>query len=201
MPSIELPRPVRTALFLLLGLAGFGLLQALAGWLELRHVDGNLAEITARSTSLADAMRAAEQMRGSGSLALWVGGVGGLLILVTALFYRRAFTWVRLTVVLLCVAVFFGQVLLMLQDGAIGIQPYLDQSKDLVQQDLINSLIVLPGYFVMIYPAEAAGLVLPVMIIFRMFQEPAVEFFRLRKRVTDDRVWDVADILAKRQAQ
>jgi hypothetical protein len=25
-----------------------------------------------------------------------------------------------------------------------------------------------------------------------------VEFFQLRKRVTEDRVWDVADILAKR---
>ena len=138
-------------------------------------------------------------MHDSASLAL---GLGIFNMLGALVFWPVLIRGMRLGRALIFVFVAFvaaAHVLLILQDGTIGVQPYEDMSHDLVQQDLINSLLVWPGYFVMLYPAESAGLILAFMIGWMMLQEPTIEHFQQRRRVTTDRVWDVSEILAKRQ--
>ena len=92
-----------------------------------------------------------------------------------------------------------SHVLLILQDGTVGVQPYVDMSHNAGEEALINSLLVARGYFLLLYPAESAGLVLAVLIGWKMLQDGTVEYFQRRRRSTPDRVWDVSEILAKRQ--
>jgi len=152
-----------------------------------------------KSTFLAEAQKSAGRMHDSAALAVGLGSIdmlGALLfwpVLVYGLRWGRALILIFLSFVAVC------HVLLIVQDGTIGVIPYEDMSHDLAQQDLINSLLVAPGYFLMLYPAESAGLILAVLIGWRMLQDSTIDHFQRRRRVTTDRVWDVSEILAKRQ--
>lgn len=193
------PGPVKVAIWLLWGLFATGALLVIAGVLELNHLSANLPIVEQKSTFLAEAQRSAARMDDSASLAMGLGVVdmvGALVFwLVIAVGMRggRALGLIYLAVVAGC------HVLLMLQDGTIGVMPYEDMSHDLAQQDLINSLLVAPGYFVMLYPAESAGLVLAFLIGWKMLQDATVEHFAKRRRVNVEGTWDVSEILAKRQ--
>jgi hypothetical protein len=193
------PGPVKVAIWLLWGLFAVGALLVIAGVLELNYLNANLPIVEQKSTFLAEAQRSAGRMHDSASLAMGLGiidMVGALVFwLVIAVSMRggRALGLVYLAFVALC------HVLLMLQDGTIGVMPYEDMSHDLAQQNLINSLLVAPGYFVMLYPAESAGLVLAVLIGWKMLQDTTVEHFARRRHVNTEGTWDVSEILAKRQ--
>lgn len=195
----ELPRPVWVASRLLWGLLAAGAVLAIAGATELNFLNGNLPVIAEKSTFLAEAEKSAGRMHDSASLALGLGifnMVGALVfwpVLARGMRMGRAFIFVFVAFVAA------SHVMLILQDGTIGVQPYEDMSHDLVQQELINSLLVWPGYFPMLYPAESAGLILAFLIGWKMLQEPTIEHFQQRRRVTTDRVWDVSEILAKRE--
>ena len=199
MPSFALPKSVRTISALLLGLVGAAALEVIAGLMELRFLAAHDAEMQAKSTFLAEAMRAADRMEGSASLALWAGAVGGIVLLLFRPLFLRAYVWARPLAWFLIAVFFFTQILLMLQDGSVGIQPYFDMSHDLAQEKLINSLIVWPGYFLLELPAEAAGLILPPLIVVQLLREDTVEFFRLRKKVTMDHAWEVSEVLEQRR--
>jgi len=194
-----LPAPVRVASWLLLGLFAVGALLVVAGVIELNYLDANLPIVEQKSTFLAEAQKSAGRMHDSAALAVGLGSIdmlGALLfwpVLVYGLRWGRALILIFLSFVAVC------HVLLIVQDGTIGVIPYEDMSHDLAQQDLINSLLVAPGYFSMLYPAESAGLILAVLIGWRMLQDSTIDHFQRRRRVTTDRVWDVSEILAKRQ--
>jgi len=194
-----LPAPVRVASWLLLGLFAVGALLVVAGVIELNYLDANLPIVEQKSTFLAEAQKSAGRMHDSAALAVGLGSIdmlGALLfwpVLVYGLRWGRALILIFLSFVAVC------HVLLIVQDGTIGVIPYEDMSHDLAQQDLINSLLVAPGYFLMLYPAESAGLILAVLIGWRMLQDSTIDHFQRRRRVTTDRVWDVSEILAKRQ--
>jgi len=176
-----------------------GGLLVIAGAIELGHLNENLPIMEQKSTFLAEAQRSAGRMHDSAALALGLGIfnlVGALLfwpVLAVGMRGGRALILIFVAFVAAC------QVLLIVQDGTIGVVPYEDLSHDLGQEKLINSLIVAPGYFVMLYPAESAGLILAVLIGWKMLQDSTVEHFQRRRRVTADRTWDVSEILAKRQ--
>ena len=199
MVKSVLPAPVRVASWLLLGLFAVGALLVVAGVIELNYLDANLPIVEQKSTFLAEAQKSAGRMHDSAALAVGLGSIdmlGALLfwpVLVYGLRWGRALILIFLSFVAVC------HVLLIVQDGTIGVIPYEDMSHDLAQQDLINSLLVAPGYFLMLYPAESAGLILAVLIGWRMLQDSTIDHFQRRRRVTTDRVWDVSEILAKRQ--
>ncbi|HZM81298.1 MAG TPA: hypothetical protein VFC19_36695 [Candidatus Limnocylindrales bacterium] len=190
---------MRVATWLLWGLFVTGGLLVIAGAIELGHLNENLPIMEQKSTFLAEAQRSAGRMHDSAALALGLGIfnlVGALLfwpVLAVGMRGGRALILIFVAFVAAC------QVLLIVQDGTIGVVPYEDLSHDLGQEKLINSLIVAPGYFVMLYPAESAGLILAVLIGWKMLQDSTVEHFQRRRRVTADRTWDVSEILAKRQ--
>jgi hypothetical protein len=200
VPSVAPPKSIRTISYLLLGLVAAAALEVIAGFMELRFLDSHDAEMQAKSTFLADAVRAADRMAGSATLALWAGAVGGIVFLLFRPLFLRAYVWARPVAWILVGLFFFTQILLMLQDGTVGIQPYFDMSHDLVQEKLINSLIVWPGYFLLEFPAEAAGLILPPLIVVQLLREDTVEFFGQRKKVTMDHAWEVEEILEQRRA-
>lgn len=199
MPSFIAPKSVLTAGYCMLGLAGAGLLEFIAGWMELRYLRAHDAELHAKSTFLAEAVRAGDRLADSAGLALWAGAIGCVVMLLLRPLFLRAYVWVRPLTWVLVSLFFLTQVLLMLQDGAVGIRPYIDMSHDPAQEQLINSLILWPGYFLLEYPAQAAGLILPVAIILQMMRDDTVEFFRLRKKVTMDHSWEVSEILERRE--
>jgi len=196
--SYVAPKSVLTVGYCMLGLAAAGLLEFIAGWMELRHLSAHDAELHARSTFIAEAVRAGDRIAGSAELALWAGAIGCVVMLLLRPLFLRAYVWARPLTWALVSLFFFFQVLLMLQDGAVGIRPYVDMSHDAAQESLINSLIVWPGYFLLEYPAQAAGLILPVAIVLRLLREDTIEFFRLRKKVTTDHSWEVSEILEHR---
>jgi hypothetical protein len=182
----------------MLGLTVAGLFEVIAGSMELRHLAAHDAELHAKSTFIADAMRAADRIAGSATLALWAGLIGGVVMLLLRPLFLRGYVWVRPLTWALVILFFFSQVLLMLQDGAVGIRPYIDMSHDAAQQTLVNSLILWPFYFVLEYPAQAAGLILPPLIIAQLLREDTIEFFSLRKKVTPEESWEVSEILERR---
>jgi hypothetical protein len=194
-----LPAPVRVASWLLLGLFAAGAVLVVAGVIELKYLNANLAIVEQKSTFLAEAQRSAGRMHDSAALAVGLGSfnmLGALVlwpVLVYGMRWGRALLMIFLSLVAVC------HVLLIVQDGTIGVIPYQDLSHDLVQQELINSLLVAPGYFVLLYPAESAGLILAVITGWKMLQDSTIDHFQKRRKVTTDRVWDVSDILAKRQ--
>jgi len=195
----ERPGSVKDGVRLLCGLLAAGALLVVAGVMELNFLNGNLPVIAQKSTFLAEAERSAGRMHDSASLAMGLGisDIVGALVFWPVL--ASAMRWGRALILIFASFVAVSHVLLILQDGTIGVQPYADLSHDVVQQDLINSLLVWPGYFLMLYPAESAGLILAAMIGWKMLQEPTVEHFQKRRRVTTDRTWNVSEILAKRQ--
>lgn len=198
MSKFELPKPVRLAGLLFLALIAVGVFQAIAGALELNHLSANAATLEEKATMYAQAKVAADRMGSSASLAMWCGGIGATVFLLFRPLFVRGYAWTRIAAWVLVLVFMFGQVLLMLQDGSIGVRPYSDMAHDLAQETLVNGLIIWPGYFFMLYPAEAAGLILPPILLAQLLKEETFEFFRLRKRVTADKSWDVAEILAKR---
>lgn len=200
MPSFAAPKSVRTAGYFLLGLAAAGAVEFFAGLMELRFLAAHDAELRAKSTFLAEALRASDRIAGSASLALWAGLIGAIVFLLFRPLFLRAYTWARPVAWALVVVYFFTQILLMLQDGAVGIRPYIDMSHDAAQEDLVNSLILWPGYFFLEFPAEAAGLILPPLIIAQLLREDTIEFFRQRKKVTMEHAWEVTEILEQRRA-
>jgi hypothetical protein len=155
---------VLTAGYYMLGLAAAGLLEVLAGSMELRHLSANDAQLHAKATFLAEAVRSADRLASSAGLALWAGAIGAAVMLLLRTVFLRAYVWARPLTWILVALFFFTQVLLMLQDGSIGIRPYIDMSHDTAQESLVNSLILWPGYFLFEFPAQAAGLVLPPLI-------------------------------------
>jgi hypothetical protein len=184
----------------MLGLAAAGVLEFLSGVMELRYLAAHDAEMHDKATFLAEAIRAADRISSSASLALWAGGIGAVVILLLRPVFLRAFVWARPLAWVVIALFFFSQILLMLQDGSVGIRPYFDMSHDAAQESLINSLIVWPGYFFLEFPAEAAGLILPPLIVAQLLREDTIEFFRLRKKVTMDHAWEVSEILDQRRA-
>lgn len=199
MAKSLLPQPVRVASWLFLGLFGVGALLVIAGVIELNYLNANLPIVEQKSTFLAEAQKSAGRMHDSAALAVGLGSIdmlGALLfwpVLAYGIRWGRALIMIFLSFVAVC------HVLLIVQDGTIGVIPYEDMSHDLAQQDLINSLLVAPGYFLMLYPAESAGLILAFLIGWKMLQDSTIDHFQRRRRVTTDRVWDVSEILAKRQ--
>lgn len=195
----DIPRPLRLAGLLLLGLCGAGVLLAIAGTWEKSYLAENVPKIEEESAYLAEAMRAVGRMGDSGDLAQSLGiavAIGSLAVLALVI---AGFRWSRGAAVVFCVIVTFGHVLLMLQDGSIGVKPYTDLSHDSQQEDLMNSLMVAPGYFVMLYPGEAAGIVLPFLIGWQVMRDNAADWFQRRRKATPERVFDVTEILAKRR--
>jgi hypothetical protein len=195
----EIPRPVRQAGLLLLGLCGSGGVLAIAGTWEKSFLAGNLAEIQDKSTYPAEAMRAVGRMGDSADLAQGLGVAVTIGALVMTGLVVAGYRWSRWAAVVFCVVVALGHVLLMLQDGSIGVKPYTDLSHDAQQEDLMNSLMVAPGYFLMLYPGEAAGVVLPFLIGWHVMRDSATDYFQRRRKATPERVFDVTEILAKRR--
>jgi hypothetical protein len=181
------------------GLLAVGAALAIAGTMEINFLDSNMPMIVEKSTFLAEAQKSAARINDSASLALSLGifNMIGALVLWPAL--ARAIRLGRVLIIIFVIAVAVAHIFLIMQDGTIGVEPYQDMSHNLGEQDVINSLLVWPGYFFLLYPAEVAGLILAVMIGWRMLQEPTVEYFQQHRRVTTSRVWDVSEILAKRQ--
>jgi hypothetical protein len=196
----EQPRSVRVATWLLWGcLFAAGAVLLIAGVLELNYLNENLPIVEQKSTFLAEAQKSAGRMHDSASLAVGLGIFNMLGALVFWPVLTMGMRWGRALILIFVAFVAICQVLLILQDGTIGVLPYEDLSHDLAQEKLINSLLVAPGYFVMLYPAESAGLILAILIGWKLLQDPTVEHFQRRRRVTADRTWDVSEILAKRQ--
>lgn len=181
-----------------MALFGVGAVLVIAGVVELNRLNSNLPVIEEKSTFLAEALRSAGRMHDSASLAVGLGIAEMLGAFVLLPLLVRGWRWGRPLIIVFLASAALFHVFLILQDGSIGIEPYADMSHDLAQEDLINSLLVWPGYFIMLYPAESAGLVLAILMGWKMLQEPTIEHFQRRRRVTTDRVWDVAEILAKR---
>ena len=193
------PRSVKVAIWLLWGVFLTGAMLVIAGVLELGQLNENLPVVEQKSTFLAEAQRAAGRMHDSASLAVGLGIFNMIGALVFWPVLAVGMRWGRPLILIFVSFVAVCHVLLILQDGTIGVMPYEDLSHDLAQQKLINSLLVAPGYFVLLYPAESAGLLLAIMIGWKLLQDSTVEHFHRRRRVTTDRTWDVSEILAKRQ--
>jgi len=194
-----LPAPVRVASWLLLGLFAVGALLVVAGVIELNFLNANLPVMEEKSTFLAEAQKSAGRMHDSAALAVGLGSINMLGALVFWPMLAYGIRWGRALIMIFVAFVAVCHVLLIVQDGTIGVIPYADMSHDLAQEKLINSLLVAPGYFLMLYPAESAGLILAIMIGWKMLQDSTIDHFQRRRRVTTDRVWDVTEILAKRQ--
>jgi hypothetical protein len=176
-----------------------GALLVIAGITELNHLNANLPIVEQRSTFLAEAQRSAGRMHDSASLAVGLGIFNMLGALVFLPVLLAGLRWGRALILIFVAFVAACQILLIMQDGTIGVMPYEDLSHDLAQEKMINSLLVAPGYFIMLYPAESIGLILAILIGWKMLQDSTVEHFQRRRRVTTDRVWDVSEILAKRE--
>lgn len=199
MTKSDQPASVRVASRLLWGLFGAGLVLVIAGIIELNHLNDNLPVVEQKSTFLAEAQRSAARMHDSASLAVGLGVFDMLGPLAFWPVIARGWRWGRLAIITFLAFVAVTHVLLILQDGTIGVQPYADMSHNLGEEKLINSLLVAPGYFLLLYPAESAGLVLAILTAWKMLQDGTVEYFQQRRRATPERVWDVSEILAKRQ--
>lgn len=198
MVNSDRPASVRAATRLLWGLLAAGLMLVIAGVLELRYLTDNLPVIEQKSTFLSEAQRAAARMHDSASLAMGLGLFNMLGALVFWPVLARGWHWGRALMLTFVAFVAVWQVLLILQDGTIGVQPYVDMSHNLGEEKLINSLLVAPGYFLLLYPAESGGLLLAIVIGWKLLQDSTAEYFDRRRRPTSDRVWDVSEILAKR---
>jgi hypothetical protein len=191
---------VRVAGWLLLGMIAGGVLLAVAGVVETSFLKANLPVIEEKSTFLSEAMNSWGRMRDSSTFARGLGvfdAAGALLLLWPV--GLRGLGWARIAGLVYCGVAILCHVVLLVQDGAVGIHPYMDMSHDMAQEQLINSLIVAPGYFAMLYPAESLGLILPILIGWNLLQDSTVEYVQRRRKATPDRTWDVAEILAKRQ--
>lgn len=199
MVKSERPRSVKDGGWFLWGLLAAGAMLVVAGMAELNFLNGNLPVIVEKSTFLAEAQRSAARMQDSASLAQGLGIIEIVGALVFWPLLTAGLRWSRPLILIFAAFVAVSHVLLIFQDGTIGVQPYGDMSHNLVEEKLMNSLLVWPGYFLMLYPAESAGLILACLIVWKMLQEPTIEHFQKRRRVTTDRVWDVSGILAKRQ--
>jgi hypothetical protein len=182
----------------MLGFAGFALLQALAGALELHFVNSNLPTLEEKASNAGHAIEVANSLIGSSQTAIWAGSAAFVIAIVVTPFFRQARVWARGGAWLFCIVVFFSQIIAMLQDGSVGVVPYIDPSHDLAQQDWVNSLLVLPGYQFVIYPVESIGVIVPFFVGAKLLQEPVLEFFRSRKKVTVEQGFSVSDILANR---
>jgi hypothetical protein len=190
---------VRVGTWLLWGLLAVGALLVIAGVVELNYLNGNLPVIEEKSTFLAEAQRSAGRMHDSASLAVGLGIFNMVGALAFWPMLRAGLRPGRVLILIFVAFVAMCHVMLILQDGTIGVLPYEDLSHDLGQEKLMNSLLVAPGYFVMLYPAESAGLILAILIGWRMLQDSTVEHFQRRRRVNVDGTWDVSEILAKRK--
>lgn len=192
------PRSVRILGWLLLGIAVAGVMEATAGILELVHLDANQRKALLGATFPYDTARAISNLDGSGKMAIWVGGAG-ILALLAKYFILRADTRAQVVAWAVCAAFLVGQLALMGQDSSIGLTPYADPNNDQVQQDLINDLITAPGYFLLLYSAEVAGLVLGIWAAVLLRSEDTVEYLRRRTQAQSDPDWD-AMMAARRKA-
>ncbi|MBB5874409.1 hypothetical protein F4553_007843 [Allocatelliglobosispora scoriae] len=198
MTLSERPRAVRVLGWLLIATGAVAAVQLLAGVLELRYVRANAAHAISLASITSDAERAVSNLDAAAQIAIWVGALGAIASLAAWLLVRRVDPWARVAAWITAGSVFFGQFALMGQDSSIGISPFVDSTQNQVIEDLVNSLIVAPGYFLLIYPAEVAGLVLGVWIAVLLRGEDTVEYLRSRTEAAADPDWDA--VLAARRA-
>jgi len=182
------PRSVALLGRLLPATAVAGLLEIIIGVVQTRRLDANSAAATVLTPFGTDVERAIANLQSSATICLWAGAAT-LLLAGTRFLVLRALPKATLAVWALWGVVLIGQ-LLLVGDASIGLTAYTDAAGDLAREDTINSLLLMPGRWILLVPAEIAALGLLTWIFILMRGEDTIEHLRSRTEAEADPAWD-----------
>ncbi len=195
------PRAVTIAVLLALGVSAAGVVQAVNAFLERRNLAAGLVE-AGKYMSIDQAIYRTINLKGSLTLALFLGVCAAVLMAGLSLALSQGRRWARVVTWIVGVGIIIGEVILMAADSSAVKTGKFVTAVDVPGGNLdtvamLNNLLV-PGWFPPLhYLAELAILLSAIMLCIQLVRPAAAEYFRpeVDERGTDDgRTWSTSKI-------
>jgi len=198
------PRAITIAVLLALGVSAAGVVQAVTAFLERRNLASGLVE-AGKYMSVDQAIYRTINLKGSLTLALFLGVCAAVLMAALSLVLSQGRRWARVVTWIVGGGLIIGELILMAADGSAVKTGKFVRDVDVPGGNLdtvamLNNLLV-PGWFPPLhYFAELAVLVSVILLCIQLVRPAAAEYFHLEveKRGTDDgRIWSTSKIRRK----